>query len=1041
MRRPKTATAEEASALIDGAAGLASSQGRLEKAHAARDALLSAGLSQFELFEALTTKSIQAKEEANSNRCKACWHDLTHRCICQHLRLPREDVQKMRLNVRILVLMHHKEYLSAGDDAKLLLAMLPPSHCELFVFGRSGDLDRLEQELAIDPVHNLVLWPSEDAATVDTFCAGLPGASPWRGASSSCDDCSKSDTAGDTSKTDTSGDTARERPVLRVLVLDGVYNHARLMARTLRRRLPAAIIPREVALHPTTLSVYHRAQKSYGASSGASVAASAQPEALRICTVEAVALLLRELGEVHVATAALVQAVELNNDALRGAAALRPTSGLQVSGTSGAGKRARRKQERRVEPPLQSSTPANPPLQSSTSANPPLQSSTSASPPLQSSTPASPPLQGTSAVADTPASATDGTRASAHWLTLEQPFELMGRSLAPPWEAMPREMPFELAPVAWAAPPAADSDEAWEHMVTWCERPDDGGRVAIHRFTPRDNSASACDRPRANAAAAAAAACEASGDPLLLAALERLAVDDSKQVKPIDDDALSALAASNVGGHHSTRDVFDRLEVQATGLPAATRVAVERAAKAEAAALGRAPFALAAAAECWFNMLPPSGWNTLHTHPGARYACTYFVACGTTPTPAGDGGTASSRLEAALGGRLVLLPLAPAQLATHHMEHVLHPPDASSRASVDVSDEFADNAPTRADAESTETPNASTPNVEDADAAARRMRFLLVDPVPGSLIVFPSFLAHFVAPVRVNGGEPPDGPPRVSIAANFAEDDAPKDAPKSDAAPSCMTTPTLAAAPCQASTLAAAATSPVIASPPAPTHTRIVCISDTHGQHRQLTMPPGDVLIHAGDFTSYAKQADVVDFNAWLGTLPYRHKLIVLGNHEANAEWVESAAKLLSNGVLLCHRGIGLDTGSGGEPLSVFGTDFFWPAGAGAWAPPYGAVPTGIDVLIAHGPCEGHVDGGNGCAALLEHVRRVRPRLVVCGHIHEARGVVRGQGAGLDGVLFVNAANARGREGARARSRGPYQPLVVELPLARDRDARMCAIE
>jgi predicted phosphodiesterase len=29
---------------------------------------------------------------------------------------------------------------------------------------------------------------------------------------------------------------------------------------------------------------------------------------------------------------------------------------------------------------------------------------------------------------------------------------------------------------------------------------------------------------------------------------------------------------------------------------------------------------------------------------------------------------------------------------------------------------------------------------------------------------------------------------------------------------------------------------------------RIVCISDTHGQHAKLSVPAGDVLIHAGDF-------------------------------------------------------------------------------------------------------------------------------------------------------------------------------------------------
>ena len=30
---------------------------------------------------------------------------------------------------------------------------------------------------------------------------------------------------------------------------------------------------------------------------------------------------------------------------------------------------------------------------------------------------------------------------------------------------------------------------------------------------------------------------------------------------------------------------------------------------------------------------------------------------------------------------------------------------------------------------------------------------------------------------------------------------------------------------------------------------RIVCISDTHGKTKDMVLPSGDVLVHAGDFT------------------------------------------------------------------------------------------------------------------------------------------------------------------------------------------------
>lgn len=34
---------------------------------------------------------------------------------------------------------------------------------------------------------------------------------------------------------------------------------------------------------------------------------------------------------------------------------------------------------------------------------------------------------------------------------------------------------------------------------------------------------------------------------------------------------------------------------------------------------------------------------------------------------------------------------------------------------------------------------------------------------------------------------------------------------------------------------------------------RIVCISDTHTKHGDLNIPDGDILIHAGDFTSFGR--------------------------------------------------------------------------------------------------------------------------------------------------------------------------------------------
>lgn len=57
---------------------------------------------------------------------------------------------------------------------------------------------------------------------------------------------------------------------------------------------------------------------------------------------------------------------------------------------------------------------------------------------------------------------------------------------------------------------------------------------------------------------------------------------------------------------------------------------------------------------------------------------------------------------------------------------------------------------------------------------------------------------------------------------------------------------------------------------------KIVCIDDTHELHRELIVPDGDLLIHAGDFTFFGKsQRCLREFNEWLGELPHRHKVVV----------------------------------------------------------------------------------------------------------------------------------------------------------------------
>ena len=64
---------------------------------------------------------------------------------------------------------------------------------------------------------------------------------------------------------------------------------------------------------------------------------------------------------------------------------------------------------------------------------------------------------------------------------------------------------------------------------------------------------------------------------------------------------------------------------------------------------------------------------------------------------------------------------------------------------------------------------------------------------------------------------------------------------------------------------------------------RIIFISDTHSSHEQLgTLPDGDILIHAGDFTNSRppKPAEYKEFIDWYAGQPHKHKVLISGNRD-----------------------------------------------------------------------------------------------------------------------------------------------------------------
>lgn len=187
---------------------------------------------------------------------------------------------------------------------------------------------------------------------------------------------------------------------------------------------------------------------------------------------------------------------------------------------------------------------------------------------------------------------------------------------------------------------------------------------------------------------------------------------------------------------------------------------------------------------------------------------------------------------------------------------------------------------------------------------------------------------------------------------------------------------------------------------------RLVLLSDTHRMHDRIVIPPGDILVHAGDFCGHGTREQARAFAAFLHALPHRHKVVIAGNHDRCLELEPALGREL---FAKCHYLF--DSGVEIEGLRFWGSP--WQPWFLDWAfnlqrgpalrAKWDLIPAGIDVLVTHGPPRGILDrtySGEcvGCDDLLAAVHRVRPKLHVFGHIHEGYGEHEEAG-----TRFVNA--------------------------------------
>ena len=227
---------------------------------------------------------------------------------------------------------------------------------------------------------------------------------------------------------------------------------------------------------------------------------------------------------------------------------------------------------------------------------------------------------------------------------------------------------------------------------------------------------------------------------------------------------------------------------------------------------------------------------------------------------------------------------------------------------------------------------------------------------------------------------------------------------------------------------------------------KIVFISDTHNLQDQVTLPEGDILVHAGDLTMMGRMNEIAAAGHDIRKQPHRYKVVVAGNHD----WMFAknrmmAVQLLNNGLIggerkgrsftlrtAWSRSTALKSGAvrGSQPSSIRA---FNAERGEAIKRYWDMIPEGLDILVTHGPPMGihdqiaaHLGSEHlGCEELMKAVERVKPKIHVFGHIHGGYGKTQ-----YVNTLFINAAICN--EAYKAVN----EPIVIELPDAKTEEQK-----
>lgn len=205
---------------------------------------------------------------------------------------------------------------------------------------------------------------------------------------------------------------------------------------------------------------------------------------------------------------------------------------------------------------------------------------------------------------------------------------------------------------------------------------------------------------------------------------------------------------------------------------------------------------------------------------------------------------------------------------------------------------------------------------------------------------------------------------------------------------------------------------------------KVTCISDTHNYHDKIKIEETDILIHSGDATGRGSLSEMKSFFSWLERQPSKWKIYIAGNHDFLPEKDPSLFRmLLAEHPQVIYLENSEVTVEGiriyGSPITPRFYDWAFNADSPLLRKAWGSIPSGIDILVTHGPPFGILDKTDeeinaGCKILLHEIQtRIKPKYHLMGHIHEGYG-----SKVIDGITFINASSCN-------RKYQPINPPII----------------